>query len=137
MSASPTPSPEQFWPVSVTGWLTFAAVLVAVIRFLLRKFLGWNRDSDRWNEAADALKELSKNVGELLFEIRGVNGNGGINNRLAVIEHDVDEIKQRNADADVFVEIYKADLIERRNRGEPLRRDVDVIVQKISTEPRQ
>ncbi len=132
---SPLPSVEAFWPMSFIGWLTAAGLAFASARWLVNKIRHWGTDTKSWNDAAKALQQLSKDVSELLYEIRGINGRGGINARLDTIEHELELIKERNTEADLLVEIYKADLRERREKGKPIRRDVDALIDKLSPEP--
>lgn len=129
------PVPESLWPTSIAGWIGVFVVVAGVIRQLVKWIKNWGLDTDKWSRAAVALEKLSKDVGELLFEIRGVNGKGGINERLETLEDDVKEIQSRNSDADAFLDFYKSELRERRQRGEPTRRDLDALLSKINPEP--
>jgi hypothetical protein len=145
---SPELNPDNFWPQSVTGWISVAVVFVATLRWAVIKIRSWGKSTDKWDGAADALKDLSMSlkklsddVRELVHEIRGVGGQGGMRGELEAVKKDVKdmrteigEIKERNEKADVLVDIYKMDLIERRKSGAPMRREMDVLVQKIAPE---
>jgi len=126
-------------PSLFVAWATAFGLVFAGGRWLYLRIQNWGKDANNWNEAADAIKQLSTDVRALLFEVRGVNGRGGVIERLDRIETDVErietdigDIKARNSEADLLVEIYKTELRERRNSGKPTRRGVDGLVDKLS-----
>jgi hypothetical protein len=118
------PIVESVWPVSVVGWVSFVAVLGGVLIWVAR----YGKDRAGWDKAAAALERLSNDVASLLFEIRGVNGKGGLSDRILEIEVDLERINKRNTEADVLVEIYKRELRQRAAEGEPNRRTMDRVI---------
>lgn len=116
-------------------WIIPTAIVVIGGGYKLVKWLqNWGVDIDKWDRTATALEKLAGNVSELLNEIRGVNGSGGMREELEEVKRDVKDIKERNAENDLLVDIYKMELIDRKNRGEPMRRDVDHLIQKLMPE---
>lgn len=123
-------APTSVWPDSVASWVTFLVVVLGAMAWVAR----WGKDRAGWDRAATALEKLSTEVSSLVFEIRGVNGRGGINSRLDRIEEELDEIKERRHDADVLLEVFKAELQGRKERGDPTRRGSDRVIDKLLPE---
>jgi hypothetical protein len=119
-------------PDTVLGWLSLVTVIVVTLRWGINKIRNWGQDTKTWNEAAKALTQLSKDVGELLYEFRGGIGRPGIMQRLTEIETEIIEIKETRNEERLFVEMYKAELIERRATGQQTRRGADDVLTKLS-----
>lgn len=116
---------REIWPVSIAGWFAFLVAVSAVLAAVARGVMKWGRDTDKWDRAANALEQLSIDVNSLLHLIRGVEGEGGLIERLGVVEVAVASLQEHHLANETLRQFYMNDLLERRRRGEPLRREVD------------
>jgi hypothetical protein len=122
---------ESFWPTSVIGWLTFATLATAVGKTAYDWFTGRRKSLTSMQGSIGAVDRkvdslcgqiadmegdlkvvdgLSRSVGELLYEWRGVDGSNGYKSIIKRHDHELIEIRRRNDKIDAVREAHEADL---------------------------
>jgi hypothetical protein len=129
---------ESFWPTSVIGWLTFATLATAVGKTGYDWFTGRRKSIVALDKKMDdvcgkiedmegkliVVDGLSRSVGELVFEWRGVDGTNGYKSIIKRHDREILAIQRRNVGIDA---VREED--ERRSGGQH-RRHMDRVLEE-------